>query len=146
MPFPVMDVAKYIINYCADKKKPISNLKLQKLLYYLWINYYKRVNTYIFNDSIFAWPFGPVIPDVYYEYCTYGGISITKQEDFDSPFSEDETMEINELLNKYIDYSPNKLVNMSHEPGKPWDVIYNQEHKYKEEIPFDLIIRLECQV
>ena len=32
---PVLDVARYIINYSNEKNYSISNLKLQKLLY-LW--------------------------------------------------------------------------------------------------------------
>ena len=30
-----MDVANYIVNYCIDSGHPVSNLKLQKLLYYV---------------------------------------------------------------------------------------------------------------
>ena len=30
----VMTVAKYVIDYCTRINKPISNLQLQKILYY----------------------------------------------------------------------------------------------------------------
>lgn len=30
MTFQVMDVARYIVNYCTEQNKPVSNLKLQK--------------------------------------------------------------------------------------------------------------------
>ena len=51
MSFQVMDVARYIINYCTEQGKPVSNLKLQKMLYYLWIDYYKNTNEYLFDET-----------------------------------------------------------------------------------------------
>ncbi len=33
--YNALDVAKYIITYCKKNQKPISNLKLQKLLYFV---------------------------------------------------------------------------------------------------------------
>ena len=88
MSFQVMDVAKYIINYCTEQGKPVSNLKLQKMLYYLWIDYYKNTSEYLFDEDICAWPFGPVVPSVYFEYCSYAGAPITKKySDLDDIFS-----------------------------------------------------------
>lgn len=145
MSFQVMDVAKYIINYCTEQGKPVSNLKLQKMLYYLWIDYYKNTSEYLFDEDICAWPFGPVVPSVYFEYCSYAGAPITKKySDLDDIFNSDISLEINNIINKYIDFTPNQLVNKSHKSNLPWDKIYNQQRGYKEIIPFDLIIQLEC--
>ena len=49
MTYYVTEIAKYIITYCSNKKRPISNLKLQKLLYFLWIDYFKKNNCSLFN-------------------------------------------------------------------------------------------------
>ena len=145
MAFQVMDVARYIINYCTEQVIFVSNLKLQKMLYYLWIDYYQNTNEYLFDEDICAWPFGPVVPNVYYEYCSYAGTPIAKKyDDLNNIFNNDITIEINNLINKYIDCTPNQLVNKSHESGLPWDIIYNQNKGYKEIIPFDLIVELEC--
>ena len=43
MTYTASDIAKYIVSYCFRKRKPVSNLKLQKMLYYMWIEYYKRL-------------------------------------------------------------------------------------------------------
>ena len=86
MTFQVMDVARYIVNYCTEQNKPVSNLKLQKMLYYIWIEYHRRTNEYLFEDNIYAWPFGPVVPDVYYEYCSYAGSPIAKNYDLKNIF------------------------------------------------------------
>ena len=145
MSFQVMDVAKYVVNYCTEQGKPVSNLKLQKMLYYLWIDYYKNTNEYLFVEDICAWPFGPVVPSVYFEYCSYAGTPITKKyPNIGDIFSCDVSIEINNIINKYIDFTPNQLVNKSHKSNLPWDRIYNQEKGYKDIIPFDLIVQLEC--
>ena len=35
--YSAMDIAKYIIDKCIDDEMPISNLQLQKILYYLQV-------------------------------------------------------------------------------------------------------------
>ena len=79
MTYTASDIARYIVSYCFRKRKPVSNLKLQKMLYYMWIEYYKKTKKSLFNDDICAWQFGPVIPDIYYAFCVYAGRPITKE-------------------------------------------------------------------
>ena len=45
MTYTAVDIAKYIVSYCSGKNRPVSNLKLQKMLYYTWIDYYKETGT-----------------------------------------------------------------------------------------------------
>ena len=87
MVYTAVDIAKYIVSYCAHRQRPISNLKLQKMLYYTWIDYYKKTNNALFLNDICAWQLGPVVPDVYYEFCSYAGtpISVTFNVSFADP-------------------------------------------------------------
>ena len=145
MAFKALDVAKYVVDYCTKQNKSISNLKLQKMLYFLWIDYYKITKEYLFEENIYAWPFGPVISDVYYEYCSYAGNPITKTyDDVVEIFNNEILLEINNIIDKYINYTANQLVNISHKFGFPWDIVYNNGSGYKSIIPFDLIIQVEC--
>ena len=75
--YSAVDVAKYIVSYSTQQGKSISNLKLQKMLYYLWVDYYKSTGRELYVDDICAWQFGPVVPDVYYEFCSYAGTPIS---------------------------------------------------------------------
>ena len=34
--YTALDVSRYVITQCSQAEKPISNLKLQKVLYFLW--------------------------------------------------------------------------------------------------------------
>ena len=65
------EIAKYIISKCYKEQNYINNLKLQKILYIVWLEYYKEKGTAIFDNDICAWKMGPIVPDVYYEYCMY---------------------------------------------------------------------------
>lgn len=142
MAYKAIDVAKYIISYCNEKSNPISNLKLQKLLYYAWIDYYKAKKEYLFFDSICAWQLGPVVPETYYEFCSYAGIPISRS--FDINISSDDTLILNGIIDKYTPYMASTLVEKTHEQGKPWDIVYQDGVGARGEIPFSMIIRLEC--
>lgn len=122
MTYYVTEIAKYIITYCSNKKRPISNLKLQKLLYFLWIDYFKKNNCSLFNENICAWQFGPVVPEVYYEFCSYAGSPINKIYDI-VIYNQNDSVIINNLIDKYIEFSASKLVEMTHKAFKPW-VLY----------------------
>lgn len=71
-----LEIADYIIKYSVDSDNPINNLKLQQLLYFLWIDYYNNTSIELFQDEFCAWQIGAVIPKVYYAYCQYAGLPI----------------------------------------------------------------------
>lgn len=74
--FTALDVARHIINYTNKKGGIISNLKLQKILYFIQGTYLSITGKLCFPDLIHAWEFGPVIPEVYYEFKRFGSNSI----------------------------------------------------------------------
>lgn len=80
--YNAIEVACYIINYCNDNRIEISNLKLQKILYYVQAASLVEIGDKCFSDPIIAWQYGPVITSVYYRYNLYGGDPIPKQETF----------------------------------------------------------------
>ena len=136
------DVAGYLVNGFISIGKPITNMKLQKLLYYSWIKYYKKENNYLFKDKFSAWKLGPVIRDVYNEYRRFAAMPIFFDDEKKFDIDPDVALFLNDIVKEYQDVSAFKLVSMTHEDGKPWKKIYVPDKSM--EIPFDLIIRLEC--
>lgn len=67
-----LTVAKYIVNRCVKSGTPISNLQLQKILYFVQMAFLKKLDNPCFSDDIEAWQFGPVVPVVYYHFCGFG--------------------------------------------------------------------------
>ena len=74
--YQIENLSKYIISKCIEDKKPISNLQLQRILYYIQLSFLKS-RQLAFSDDFEAWGFGPCIPCIYYEYFTNGMCPIT---------------------------------------------------------------------
>lgn len=142
--YRVRFIAHFIIDYFSRSGMPISNLKLQKILYFLWIDYFNKSHDYLFNEEFYAWQFGPVVPEIYDEYCTYGGLDIDRCYDEHELSDRDEDF-LPTLLKHYANRSVSSLVRQSHKENKPWDYIYNQQGKHREPIPFEVIIERECE-
>jgi uncharacterized phage-associated protein len=122
-----MDVAKYVISRCQNDNHPITNLQLQKMLYY--IQYYFLINfgKPLFDDDFQAWKFGPVIYDVYKEYKIYGALPLEVDNDY-----KDYKIEIYNKEKELLEYViknvgamyPWRLVEQTHAKGKAWDKIF----------------------
>lgn len=142
-------VAEYVVTYCYKTGSPVTNLQLQKMLYFLWIDYYKKYNEPLFTDRRFeAWPLGPVIRDVYYRFCSFGSMtilpSIARIENADLDLPNSKRNSIDSIIKKYANRYVSTLVNDSHEKGHAWDRVYQEGKGNKREISYDSIIRLEC--
>ena len=78
--YRAIELSKYIVSKCIDDGFPISNLQLQKILYYIQRDFL-RIGKPAFPDAIEAWQFGPVVPNVYYYYCGFGAMPISIPEE-----------------------------------------------------------------
>ena len=143
MAYKAIEIAKYIITYCQERGICISNLKLQKLLYYTWIDYYKSTSQYLFDDEICAWQFGPVVPGVYYEFCSYAGISISLPYECKAEFDQTDKRIIDSTLSTMAKFTASELVRRTHCAGTPWDIVFHNNGD-RSVIPFSLIVDKEC--
>lgn len=140
--YPAQYVADYTISYCTRAKCPISNLKLQKMLYFLWVDYYKETKCELYLDDICAWKLGPVVPNVYYNFCSYAGTPIALERP--SKIEETDTGILDSIIKRYLLMPASTLVNMTHTRGKPWERVYQDGIGNRSVIPFSLIKDLEC--
>src|SRR5690606_17024633 len=77
-------VANYFLSQSnADAGDLISNLKLQKLVYYAQGFSLALLDEPLFEDEIEAWMHGPVVPALYREFKTHGSAGIPAPTDFD---------------------------------------------------------------
>ena len=98
----------------------ISNLKLQKLLYYAQGCTLAITGEPLFNDEILAWEHGPVVPCIYHKYKSNGANGIPYDGEFDGSFLDKKTASIlEEVYQEFGQYSAWKLRNMTHEEA-PW--------------------------
>lgn len=65
------EIAKSIISEFQSREDLITNLKLQKLLYYVQGWHLGLFGEPLFAEDFEAWVHGPVIPDIYHSYKKY---------------------------------------------------------------------------
>lgn len=98
----------------------ISNLKLQKLVYYAQGFYSAIFDRPLFTENIEAWTHGPVVSDLYQTYKNHGSSLIPANQEMEPPMIDNKSLELlNEVYDVFGQYSAWKLRDMTHE-DKPW--------------------------
>ena len=120
--YTARDVAEYYLCCSNDKESGdlISNLKLQKLVYYAQGIHLAATGKPLFDDVIVAWMHGPVVVDLYHEFKSNGDGSIDPTEGYDIPkFDKDTKQLLDEVYRVLGQYSAWKLREMTHSET-PW--------------------------
>jgi uncharacterized phage-associated protein len=110
-------IAACIINLSYEKESPVSNLKLQKLLYYAQAWHLAIFKQPLFNDEIEAWVHGPVVPGVFRSYRDNRWAPIPNVENSDIP--ESIRAHLEEVWRVYGNLEGNDLERITHSEG-PW--------------------------
>lgn len=125
MSYKVLDVCQYVIDYSNEKEYGISNLKLQKILYFIQAYFLiSQPSRCCFDDRIEAWDFGPVVPKAYRKYKQFGSSDIPTIMDFEKTDSngciaDADKKLIKTVIDKFADYSATDLVSLTHNQS-PW--------------------------
>lgn len=122
----VLDISTYVIFRYWKTGLPITNLKLQKILYYIQGYALKRCGETAYPEAIFRWPYGPVVPEAYFEYNKY------RSQAIDEPANEEVEAIIkllhrdraimsvvNDVIEKSFSFSAAQLVEKTHQE-LPW--------------------------
>ena len=111
------DVADYFLSLADDEEGDnISNLKLQKLVYYAQGLHLACYDRPLFDERIEAWTHGPVVPELYFKYRDLGSAPMPIPSDIDFDKYNDETREfLNEVYSIFGQYSAWKLRETTHE-------------------------------
>lgn len=130
----VFDVAEFFVQLANESEDDqMTNLKLNKLLYYAQGAYLARTGRPLFHAQIEAWRYGPVIPEIYQKYRVCGKNPISSSEVFDREyFQEDELEVLLDVMREFGQYTGSKLVTLTHMPDTPWSEAVNQNQKVLE--------------
>lgn len=125
-----IDVANYFLSMQdEDAGDAISNLKLQKLVYYAQGFSLALYHKPLFEEEIKAWEHGPVISELYRKFKDYKAGPIPMPKNFDpNSFNRKEKELLDDINEVYGQYSAWKLRNMTHN-DKPWKEAYESPHK-----------------
>lgn len=128
-----IDVANHFLMLEGEAGE-ISNLKLQKLVYYAQGFSLALLGKPLFEDRIEAWMHGPVVPELYRCFSQHGSNPIRAPALFEpTMFSREQSRLIAEVFEVYGQYSAWKLRQLTHEED-PWRDNY-QEGAFSREIP-----------
>lgn len=127
-PYRAMDVANYLIEYFVKQDKPIVNLLLIKILYYLQADFLRQTKEPLFEDTIEKWGYGPMIPNVYSDFKSYGAAPITQSAEYVIT-NEDRSWTLIKPVNRTLDPADtSKIIALANE-------IYEQYHEH----PFQIV-------
>lgn len=118
-----LDIANFFIDLANnDPDEGMTNLRVNKLVYFANAWSLVRFGHPLFDDEIQAWKFGPVIPSVYntFKSCGRERIHETSGEYSPADLTADETDLLLDVANEYGQYSTSRLVTLTHTPGSPW--------------------------
>jgi putative zinc finger/helix-turn-helix YgiT family protein len=109
-------VVDYLLSQCPD----ITNMALQKALYYVQGFYYAFYNKFLFTEDCEAWVHGPVYRDIYRRYSNYCFDPIYDVDDFDvSSLSGEKVLLLDSIVRHVCCYSGKTLESFTH-TETPW--------------------------
>lgn len=121
MAYKALDIANKLLVMASvnTSEDLMSNLKLQKLMYYEQGFHLAMFGTPLFDEEIEAWMYGPVVPSVYEHFKSHGNNGIMPEVDEPVSLNDDEEILFNEVYDIYGRYSAYGLMNMTH-TEMPW--------------------------
>lgn len=137
----IIENSYYMIDLFKKEKKnkevSITNLKLQKLMYFVEA-YYMVDNPEekeLFSSSWSAWDYGPVNRKLYNYYKKFGSMEIVLESSqvlIGNHLPDTNKKYIERIYSLFADFSAFDLVTLTHLKGSPWDEIFEKNKKFEQ--------------
>jgi uncharacterized phage-associated protein len=133
-PYDARSVSNLLLQYGREQGAPLSNLSLQKVLYFAHGLYLTRYGKPLVEGYFEAWENGPVHPLVYHAFKSHGANAIEgfaarldlrtrTRLPVEAPLREEIRHFIREVARTYGRMSPGQLVGWSHRKNAPWEAV-----------------------
>lgn len=115
------EVANYFLTLVDEELGDgISNLKMQKLVYFAQGFHLAIYNEPLFSEPIEAWQHGPVVPQLYHAFKEHGAQPIAQPQGFvPDMFSAPQRELLDEVFTVFGQFSAWKLRDITHTEA-PW--------------------------
>ena len=113
-----------IARYIVHSEYEITNMALQKILYYIQGFSLAILNYEIFQNDCFAWKHGPVFPDIYQKYKSFGSAPIIDPDaeyNIGELTNEIEMSLIDNTISALYKYNGSFLRKITHKEN-PWKI------------------------
>lgn len=159
MSFDGRAIANFILDRSEAEGRKLSNLSLQKIVYFCHVWFLVQRGAPLIKHSFEAWQYGPVLPYLYREFKDYEdrpisqrcrridpltGQNVVVNYDFDA---HTEAL-LSQVVDFYSRINPSTLVEMTHVVDGPWYNAWNHEGLTNPgmKIPDDKIRRFYSRV
>lgn len=118
-------VANKLIQLAKEENKTLTPMKLIKLVFLChgWmLGLYGR---HLIKDSIEAWRYGPVIPNLYSKIKHFRSDPVTLIDEYSEIFTPEEEDLIKQVYHVYGNFDGIQLSALTHEKNSPWDLSWN---------------------
>lgn len=116
-------VANCFLSIAEDEGSSITNLRLQKLIYFAHGIYLATTGAPLVNEPFQAWTYGPVLPSLYALLRVFGNKPISYDIVYNGE-DVDRTSQAYAIIKMAWDrlkvYTTAQLVEVSHRMGSPW--------------------------
>jgi uncharacterized phage-associated protein len=130
------EVANFVLDFCESRGRNITNLSLQKIVYFCHAWCLTKLERPLIRHSFEAWQYGPVLQYLYREFKEYDASPIRsrakklnaqtgKFEIVHYKFDETTAKLLEKVVDFYSQLSASQLVDLSHTTGGPWDIVWN---------------------
>lgn len=133
----VRGLANFVLDIADRKEADVSNMALNKILYFVHCDYLLEKRLPLVSAKIEAWEHGPVFREVYHEFKKWvdqpikgratrvdpdSGEVVLAEADFGN-----EAEYLKELVDRYITFSAAHLRAISHRVGGPWHEVWGHD-------------------
>jgi len=114
---------------------PVTAMKMQKMLYFLYRDYLKETGIALFSERFSAWPYGPVLESVYHTYKdfganrikNYGGTPVYSLMEEDDPHLAGV---ISRIWNRSLPYDGIELSRLTHHLSGAWYQAWRRNYPF----------------
>lgn len=122
-----VNIAKYIVDKCITDNQLITNLAVQKILFFIQKEFLKQTGDVAFYDEIQAWKYGPVVPAAYRVFCGFGAKPIFfNVKDYDDTFPKWAKKIIDDITVEKREVDVFKLVRETHKEKGAWKKAFDK--------------------
>lgn len=131
-------IANSFLDIARKEGKQLTNMQLQKLVYFAHGWHLALTGEPLLTDSVRAWTFGPVIPPLYNSLKMFGNGLVTepiKRKNPETgeisivqePLSDYEQRLLQRIWQVYGQMTGSEMSYLTHQPGTPWEATWNKE-------------------
>ena len=131
----VRSIANLVLDVAAHDETKVTNLAMNKIVYFLYVDYLLSFEKKLTAAKIEAWEHGPVFRELYSSFKKYGDKSIEGKAERIDPVSgvsveckaeltEQERDFLEPMIRRLLKLSASKLRALSHLEGGPWHRVW----------------------